>query len=453
VTIGEKSGVRVRMYRQGLGDCFLITLQRERKRPLQMLIDCGVLLGTKDADAKMTSVARDIADVTGRKLDVVVATHEHWDHLSGFLQAREVFDEIEIKEVWLAWTEDPADALAARLRQQREQTLHGLRVVARHLAGVDTAAAEQLRGPLSFFGAANGQTTRDALNYLVKHRTKPRIRYRRPGEAIKVPGLPQARIYLLGPPRDETLIRRSNPSKSGREGYGLAQVFAAAALGDAELASNAVQAFEKRYRLPLETASGSSFFQKSYFRSSSEWRRIDADWLGAAEQVALALDGDTNNTSLAFALELEPRGRVLLFPGDAQVGNWLSWHDHRWPSRSRRGPSIDAADLLKRTVLYKVGHHGSHNATLREQGLEQMVDQDLVALVPVDKTMAERKRWKMPFPALFERLQQLARGRVLRADDGIPQRPEGISAAEWQRFVDRVDANTLYYDYTIPSRE
>ena len=29
-----------------------------------------------------------------------------------------------------------------------------------------------------------------------------------------------------------------------------------------------------------------------------------------------------------------------------------------------------SADLLHRTIFYKVGHHGSHNATLRERGLE-----------------------------------------------------------------------------------
>jgi hypothetical protein len=267
-----------------------------------------------------------------------------------------------------------------------------------------------------------------------------------------LPGIPEARIYLLGPPRDEKLLRRSDPTKSGREGYGLAQPFAAAALGDADLESNSGQAFEKRYRVPLDKASGSSSFQQAYNRSSGDWRRIDADWLGAAEQIALALDGDTNNTSLAFALELEPQGRVLLFPGDAQVGNWLSWHGYRWTSSSRGSRKIRAADLLKRTVLYKVGHHGSHNATLREQGLEQMVSPDLVALVPIDKTMAERKRWKMPFPALFQRLQQLTRGRVLRADEDIPPRPDGISAAEWEQFVGQVTPHDLYFDYALPLR-
>ena len=41
-------------------------------------------------------------------------------------------------------------------------------------------------------------------------------------------------------------------------------------------------------------------------------------------------------------------------------------------------------DLLARAVFYKVGHHGSHNATLL-QAFEKMNHPDLTALIPVDK--------------------------------------------------------------------
>ena len=44
------SGVKIRMYRQGLGDCFLLAFpDPAAARPFYMLIDCGVLLGTQDA--------------------------------------------------------------------------------------------------------------------------------------------------------------------------------------------------------------------------------------------------------------------------------------------------------------------------------------------------------------------------------------------------------------------
>ena len=85
-----------------------------------MLIDCGVLLGTEDQEQKMAKVAASIRETTGGHIDVLVATHEHWDHLSGFLQAGDVFDGITVGDVWFAWTEDPDDALANKLRGARK---------------------------------------------------------------------------------------------------------------------------------------------------------------------------------------------------------------------------------------------------------------------------------------------------------------------------------------------
>jgi hypothetical protein len=42
---------------------------------------------------------------------------------------------------------------------------------------------------------------------------------------------------------------------------------------------------------------------------------------------------------------------------------------------------------LKRTNFYKVGHHGSHNATLKEHGVDQM-DALKAAIIPVDEKEA-----------------------------------------------------------------
>ena len=60
----------------------------------------------------MRQVAEHILESTGGRLDVLVATHEHWDHLSGFEQARELFDESKVGQVWVAWTEDPEDPVS-----------------------------------------------------------------------------------------------------------------------------------------------------------------------------------------------------------------------------------------------------------------------------------------------------------------------------------------------------
>ena len=69
-----------------------------------------------------------------------------------------------------------------------------------------------------------------------------------------------------------------------------------------------------------------------------------------------------NNSSLAVAFEL-PGGHTLIFPGDAQFGNWLSWDRVEFKDESGKALPVTTKQLLNRAVVYKVGHHGSHNAT------------------------------------------------------------------------------------------
>src|SRR5687767_5339820 len=121
------TAVRVRMYRHGLGDCFLLSFPRAGKPDYQVLIDCGLILGTPRAEALTGRVAESLEKETGGRLDVLVATHEHWDHLSGFVDAAKTFERFEIGSVWMAWTENPADETANALRRERGEQLNALR--------------------------------------------------------------------------------------------------------------------------------------------------------------------------------------------------------------------------------------------------------------------------------------------------------------------------------------
>lgn len=71
------------------------------------------------------------------------------------------------------------------------------------------------------------------------------------------------------------------------------------------------------------------------------------------------------------------------------MGNWLSWDTVKWNDEDRR---ITPEELLARTVYYKAGHHGSHNVTLLEKGLERMINGEVLAFVPVDRVMARMMR-------------------------------------------------------------
>jgi hypothetical protein len=218
---------KVRMYRQGLGDCFLISLKRSKGEDYKILIDCGVILGTPDATAVMTKVVDNIVEATAGKVDLLLATHEHWDHLSGFIQAAASFERLSAGEVWLAWTEDPDDALAKQLGKERDDALAALQMCdsALQMANGGTSCpgqpshAEIVAGMLAFFGAASGGTTKDALAK-VKEMSNGRLRYCRPSDDPVQLTDSDARLYVLGPPHDEQLIRRTLPSKSSPETYG-----------------------------------------------------------------------------------------------------------------------------------------------------------------------------------------------------------------------------------------
>jgi len=448
--------LRVRMYRQGLGDCFLITVTTAGV-VRHALIDCGLVSGSPDADQRMTRVAQDIHDTTGGHLDVLAATHEHWDHISGFVQAPEVFATITIGEVWLAWTENPKDPDAAKLLAARNRSIRALTGAANALQASGSPQADRLLELLGFYGdrgvAGGGPTTADAMAWL---KARPVVRFLSPSQTFEALGI---RVFVLGPPRDPALIHRSDPGATAGEVYTFAgnprlegfltatEALSPAGTPGAPPPGDDLQPFDAFFRLDKATAAKHPVIRKDYLDPALDWRRIDQDWLGSADVLALNLDGDTNNTSLVLAFGL-PDGSVLLFPGDAQVGSWLSWQTVSWTTDSG---TLTGPELLARTRLYKVGHHGSHNATLRAQGLELMKSPDLVAMISVNRVTAHKKQWDhMPLPGLIDALKQRTSGRLLDAELGSPvSNAAALPDATWQSFVTRTDVQDLWVDHTI----
>lgn len=432
---GER--VKVRMYRGLLGDCFLLRFRRQGGDAFA-LVDCGMFRGMQDEAAHMRDIVADIARTCGSRLDVVVITHEHWDHICGFLHAADLFDRIRIDTLWLAWTEDPADNDARALRGAHRAALALLETAAPRLA-----QGTVVDSVIGFFGATGGAARSEAILDAMKARAGS-VRYLSPGQApLALAGVEGLAVHVLGPPRDRRLLRRSDPTRRGREVYEFAggadgdRLFLAAGLKDGPAQNAAVEdavvesamPFDRKHRTDIAALGPQPRPQApewirglagTYGDPKNAWRRVDGDWLSAFEALALRLDSDTNNTSLAlafaFGMEHGDEGDVLLFPGDAQVGNWLSWADYVGPA-SGEGAAVTRDRLLARTVLYKVGHHGSHNATLRAEGLEKMTRPDLVAMLPVEEAFARHVRdWNMPFPALYDRLLQRCGGNVLRSD-------------------------------------
>lgn len=446
----DQMSVKVRMYRQGLGDCFLLTFSQKGKKEVNMLIDCGLLQGTDNGAAIMTAVANDIKDSLPSKiidekskkwLDVVVLTHEHVDHISGFSQARDVFDEIHFGQVWTGWTEDESHPKYGPVRERFKKQLTGLKASVTRLQGVQGSLGSSIESLLHEFldeglgvsgssGGGRAKTWKYALDKSVKH-----PRYCCPGETFLLEEFDDVRVYVLGPPMEYERFTRVNPPeeetyREERNNFALADSFFAAVAGDSEeFDPELYQPFEEHLRISPDEAQSNEkynkFFKTFYgFEDGEEnsWRRINDDWLSVAGALALNLDSYTNNTCLALAIEFVGSKKVLLFPGDAQFANWISWQKLAFEIPDDMGGKreINMDYLLKQTVLYKVGHHGSHNATLKKNGLEKMIHPELVAMIPVDRNKAQNKKpkpWQMPEQNLFRRLRELTRDRILLADE------------------------------------
>lgn len=475
---GKVDEVIIRMYCHGFGDCFLLTFLSNAIPVYRMLIDCGMLTGNSD---RLRQSIESIKVECNNHIDLVVQTHEHKDHISGFnlrdKNKKFLWDSIEIDNVWLAWTENVAPGgddlaidLKAKFKKKKKALAKALGLYneqigsAAHTAlmnnefrGSDYHSAQQryasaLQQLLNFYdigpvevqqslkgGTELGLTMKEAMTYFINRNKKngtPGINFWNPGDFAdsETTGLNGIKFYFLGPPKNYDLLRKMD-DKEHVEMYlsdmGLSDNFYHA-LSDTK--SNEISPFQIKYSLKKiefskEELNDSDNIWNLYYDKKNEWRNITTDWLQNAGTLALNLDSYTNNTSLVIAIQFEPDGKVLLFTADAQIGSWLSWTQPeeggsnpklQW-SNASGSKKITAYDLLEKTVFYKVGHHASHNATAKKHGLELMTNHELAAMIPVDEEVAKKqgkKGWKMPAADLYERLLEKTRGRIIRLDKG-----------------------------------
>lgn len=329
--------VSVRMYRVGFGDCFLLSFYTPG-RVTRVLIDCGSITeGAAQVDKVAKSVVDSCKDADGvPRIALVVATHRHKDHVGGFSST--IWNDVEVGAVWMPWTEDPADPQATRIRNRQSALASALCAATgpERLAGAaETADASDVLAAMAFNALTNEKSMK-TLHGGFKTCVAPEFlpRADAPWEVRRIAGLEAVRVHVLGPPRDEKAIANMDPPTG--KGY-LTQP------GEPSTAA----AFGPHWRVAPEARDG-------VFASFTFSREDEKAVAKAAEQplsqLAAALDKAVNNTSLILMFEFGDQ--FLLFPGDAQWGAWKAALD-----------SDVARALLAKTTFYKVGHHGSHNAT------------------------------------------------------------------------------------------
>jgi hypothetical protein len=346
---------RVRMYQVGFGDCFLLSLEYREKLAdgrdeRHVLFDFGSTHGAR-ADA-MVEVAELIRDHCHGQLDAVVATHRHADHLSGFGLATtgKVLDALEPRLVVRSWTEDPAAPEDATVPSDLDQ---GSRRFAAALAQSQAFAAglgravrsdRGLRGDLARL--AVGQLgNRAAVERLARWAGKGRGTYVHfdsdCGLQDVVPGVT---VRVLGPPtlREAPLVasqRADDPEFWITQQRVLAGALPGGTLPDADGDGGAPP--------PVPGELG-----------PVRWllERMRTQHVASLLRIVRILDDALNNTSVILAIEAGDKR--LLFGGDAQIENWaFALKDAPGGERIR--------DWLANVDLYKVGHHGSRNATPR----------------------------------------------------------------------------------------
>ncbi|MCA0239953.1 MAG: hypothetical protein LCI02_03765 [Proteobacteria bacterium] len=331
----------VRMYDVGFGDAFLVRISR-RNGELRILFDCGSIQASAAGGAMGNVVRKIIADVTDAdgvaRIDVIVATHRHKDHVSGF--ADDAWNAVEVKEVWMPWTEHPTDPQARRIRNLQSNLALALSAgLAAAPAAVDAAAqrahsvaADLVANALMLSNDGAMKMLHSGFSGLPERRFLPSKAD--DGRALVTAALPGVRIHVLGPSRDPELIRDMDPPK----GESFLRVRGAGLGGHGAAPAPFVPEFM------LTQSVGAWTF------SPDDQAAIEGAGGLSELAVAVALDKAVNGTSLMLILEVA--GTLLLFPGDAQWGTWMAaLEDPHW------------RELLQRVSFYKIGHHGSHNAT------------------------------------------------------------------------------------------
>ena len=123
---------------------------------------------------------------------------------------------------------------------------------------------------------------------------------------------------------------------------------------------------------------------------------------------------------------------------------------------------MSTRDLLADCVLYKVGHHGSHNATLNGRAEDDHANlgwmahgdaaREFVAMIPANTpwAMGKSRPWAHPMPEIEAALHRKAQGRVLRSDQTPSESaPTDPPTEEWKDYQRRLRPHRLYFELTV----
>ena len=323
----------VRAYRVGCGDCIHVCIPAP-KGGFNILIDCG-----KKGDDELLQKAIEHLETQlpagskpGKKrLDLIVATHRHEDHIKGF--DPKWFKNIEVANIWMSVAMDPKHPQAKGVN-----ALHGFATQSmRALSDMGPALGPDVEMLVSMFGVSNDAADKLLMETLPKaNGIKPKYVHTGMKHGLKLPAA--TAIHILAPEKDvDGFYLGKELDDSLKTMQGLSQSLA-----------------------PQGKAVSARPGQQPANISATDFRVLQSRML--SNGLAFAAKDTSIQNNLSVVILIEWKKRRLLFVGDAEWegeykegkhnGSWnVMWEKHR------------KTHLNKPLDFLKIGHHGSINAT------------------------------------------------------------------------------------------
>lgn len=344
----DSTGLRVRMYRVGFGDFFLVTVPSS-SGPKHVLIDCGV--HSKDTHSIRAAVIH-LAQETNKELSLIIVTHRHADHVSGFSKCKDIFKDFKVGRIWMSFYENPEDSNAVALQANIVAKASQLQQA---LAARNDPESEQYLNMVSNItegmGVTGGKQNPGAFEMLRGFPGKPPIDYYK---AADVPTLPAELVeaglsaQIFGPPDDRLMISKTNKASE--------EFIASQAVAQTDpTTTGPLRPFDKAFVIQPDDYESDAFDLIPRMDIEARVASVQPDLAAAKAGIA---NNMINNQSLITLLTF--KDKTLLFAGDAQWGNWANFLFGDLNSTTLRKES---ASILGKLDFYKVGHHGSTNAT------------------------------------------------------------------------------------------
>ncbi len=351
------SKLLVRSYNVGCGDCIYVRIPNKGEH-FHILIDCGSLESAAVTKRAIEHLEKNMLPASGtpgkKRLDLLVATHRHEDHIKGFDPAS--FKNIEVKNIWITAAMNAKHPQAKKSLALHEFATEQMQAFAKSGA----ALSPELNDLVRLYGIGNKGATELVTKTLPQaNGIDPEFVFA--GQTSDDLGITidKTKIHVLAPEKDIDgyyLGKAADESLRGLQG-GAAFV-------------------HKHSDKKSSTAVPSNI-------SAGDFRNLQPRIL--SNSLAFALDDTNIQNNVSVVLLIVWKKKRLLFTGDAE------WHGEYKEEKNNGSWNVmwkERKKLLQKPLDFlKVGHHGSFNATPwnRDEDDNHEVNQLFNAILPLPK--------------------------------------------------------------------